>query len=589
MNLYSPFKESFSIFLKISYFFNSQQKRSILFLLVLLFIGMLLEVASLSMIIPLISSILDPNFREILIRLPLDPTYFDRWTNQELVLIFLSVLVLMFLVKTIFLIYLSYRQNRFIGGVSATISTRLFEKYLGADYAFHLNRNSAELIRNLQQEVAFFIAFFQSFISTIVEVLLLFAVVLTLVIIEPIGALSLGVFLSFISYLFFQITKKRLSTWGKQRQDLDGLISQIILETLTGIKEIKIKGKEMFFLKKYASNTFYKANVNALFTSINLVPRYYLEFMSIFALASFITIMLLQGRPLTSLITIVGVFVAAIFRMLPSVNKIISSLQVIKYKKYALDVLLKEFKQIEFEGFPKTAVTNTYPIKNSIALKALDFNYNSTTKVFKNASFEIKKGSVVGIVGESGAGKSTVVDVLLGLYPANHKNIFIDDNPISDQIRLFQNNIGYVAQEIFLLDNSIKNNIALGIPEDQIDTNRVNEVIELAQIKSFVDSQPNGINTIVGEHGDQLSGGQRQRIGIARALYQNPDILIFDEATSALDNETEREILKVIFSLKKGKTIIMIAHRLSTLEKCDEVYQIKKGAINPIELRLKSS
>jgi ABC-type multidrug transport system fused ATPase/permease subunit len=497
--------------------------------------------------------------------------------------------VLIFLVKTIFLIYLSYRQNRFIGGVSATISSRLFEKYLGVDYTFHLKRNSAELMRNLQQEVAFFIAFFQSFISTIVEVLLLFSVVLTLVIIEPIGALSLGIFLSFISYLFFQITKKRLSVWGKQRQDLDGLISQIILETLTGIKEIKVKGKEVFFLKKYTSNTLYKAYVNALFTTINLVPRYYLEFMSIFALASFITIMLFQGRPLTSLIIIVGVFVAAIFRMLPSVNKIISSLQVIKYKKYALDVLLKEFKQIKFSGFPKTVVTNSYPIKKTIAIKGLNFNYNSTTKVLKNASFEIKKGNVVGIIGESGAGKSTLVDVILGLYPANHDNIFIDGTPILDNIRLFQNNVGYVAQDIFLMDNSIKNNIALGIPEDEIDVNRVNEVIQLAQIKSFVNTLPNGINTIVGEHGDQLSGGQRQRIGIARALYQNPEVLIFDEATSALDNETEREILNVIFSLKKGKTIIMIAHRLSTLDKCDEVYQIKKGEINPIELGLKSS
>ena len=589
MKLNSPFKESFSFFSKINYFFNQRQKRSIFYLLILLFIGMLLEVTSLSMVIPLISSILDPDFREVLLQLPIDPSYFERWSNKELILLFLGVLVFTFLVKTFFLIYLSYRQNKFIGGVSATISTRLFEKYLGADYAFHLNRNSAELMRNLQQEVAFFIAFFQSFISTIVEVLLLFAVVLTLLIIEPIGALSLGVFLGFISYIFFQITKRRLAIWGKQRQDLDGLISQIILETLTGIKEIKIKGKELFFLEKYASNTFYKANVNALFTTINLVPRFYLEFMSIFALASFITIMLLQGRPLTSLITIVGVFVAAIFRMLPSINKIISSLQVIKYKKYALDVLLKEFKQIEFEGFPKEIVTDIYPIKNSLALKALDFNYNATTKVLKNASFEIKKGSVVGIIGESGAGKSTLVDILLGLYPAKYKNIFIDDTSISDQMRLFQNNIGYVAQEIFLLDNSIKNNIALGIPEDEIDINRINEVIELAQIKPYVESQPNGINTIVGEHGDQLSGGQRQRIGIARALYQNPDILIFDEATSALDNETEKEILKVIFSLKKGKTIIMIAHRLSTLEKCDVVFQIEKGEINPTELSLKSS
>ena len=589
MKFNNQLKRSLSFLNKLNYFFSLRQKRGILFLLILLFIGMLLEVASLSMVIPLISSILDPDFKKELLKIPIDSSYILRWTDQELILIFLGILVIIFLIKTLFLIYLNYTQNRFIGEITTDISTRLFEKYLGADYTFHLKRNSGELIRNLIQEIPYFMMFFQSLIIIVIEIILLLAVVLTLVFIEPLGAIFMGIFLSFISYVFYQITKNKLVIWGKKRQDLDGSIAQNILETLSGIKEIKLLGKEMFFLNKYNIKTSEKSRINALFNTINLVPRFYLEFMSIFSLASFISIMLFQGRSITSLITVLGVFVLAIFRMLPSVNKIISSLQIVKFRKNALDVVLQEFMQINFEGFKNQTKKKSLTIKNSVELKALNFQYDNTTKILKNTSIKINKGEIIGIVGESGAGKSTLIDILLGLYPDNHKNIFIDDIPISNRIRLFQNNIGYVAQDIFLLDNSIKNNIALGISEEKIDVNRINDVINQAQIKSFVQSQPKGIESVIGENGDQLSGGQRQRIGIARALYQNPGILIFDEATSSLDNKTEKEILNVIFSLRKGKTIIMIAHRLSTLQNCDVVYKIEKGKINPIELSIKSS
>ena len=589
MRLLSRFSESFSLLEKLNYFFSPQQKLKILALLFLLFIGMILEVLSLSLVIPMISSLLDPNFKTLLLGLPYFPKYIKNISEKELIALFLIFLASVFFVKTFFMVYLSYRQNRFIGNVSADISNRLFKRYLGAKYVFHINRNSAELMRNIKQEVAFFVSFFQSFLNVIVESMLLLAVVITLIMVEPLGAVSMGVFLSLVSYIFFQLTKKKLAFWGKKRQELDGTTTQIILEMLSGIKEIKLLGKESFFQKRFNSNNSENARISALFTTVNLTPRYFLEFISIFALVSFIGIMLIQNRPLSSLISIVGVFVAAVFRMLPSINKIISSLQVIKFKKFSLDVLLKEFKNTDYVEFPNSDASASLKIADSIGLKNIDFQYDAHTSIFTSAELKIKKGEVIGIIGKSGAGKSTLINILLGLYPEFHKNIYVDGRSVSNQIRLLQKKIGYVAQNIFLLDSSIKSNVALGVDEGEIDLERLNEVIKLAQLEDFIQQLPNGVETTVGEQGEQLSGGQRQRIGIARALYHNPDLLVFDEATSALDNQTEKEILEVIFSLKKEKTIIMVAHRLTTLDKCDFIYEIKDGAIQLTNLKSTSN
>ena len=585
MKTLSRFYESFSLLEKLNYFFSPQQRLKILVLLFLLFIGMILEVLSLSLVLPMISSLIDPNFKKLLLEFPYFTEYINSISDKDLVAFFLVFLAFIFFVKTIFLVYLSYRQNRFIGNVSANISNRLFKCYLRANYIFHINRNSAELMRNIKQEVIFFVSFFQSFLNVIVESMLLLAVVITLIMVEPLGAISIGVFFSLVSYLFFQLTKKKLSFWGKKRQELDGTTTQIILEMLSGIKEIKLLGKEYFFQNIYNKNNNENSRLNALFTTVNLTPRYYLEFISIFALVTFIGIMLIQNRPLSSLLSILGVFVAAVFRMLPSINKIISSLQVIKFKKFSLDILLKEFKNIDLKEFSKDDTSESLKFTHSIELKNINFQYDKHTSIFNDAKLKIKKGEVIGIVGKSGSGKTTLINILLGLYPKFHKNIYVDNTSVSNQIRLLQNKIGYVAQNIFLLDGSIKSNVAFGVIDLEIDSQRLNEVIRLAQLENFIQQLPNGIETKVGEQGEQLSGGQRQRIGIARALYHNPDLLVFDEATSALDIETEKDVLEVIFSLKKEKTIIMVAHRLTTLEKCDFIYEIKDGVIKQTTLK----
>ena len=275
--------------------------------------------------------------------------------------------------------------------MSSSVSNNLFQRYLGADYYFHLTRNSAVLMRNIKQEVSFFMSFFQSIMNVIVETMLLLAVAVTLVLIEPFGAISLGLFLSIVSYLFFQLTQNKLLKWGKKRQELDGTTTQVVLEMLGGIKEIKLLGKELYFQNKFSSKNNENARIQALFTTVNLTPRYFLEFMSIFALVSFIVIMLLQNKSIASLVSVVGVFVAAVFRMLPSINKIISSLQVIKYKKIALDVLINEFKSIKKVDFFDVEKINPIQIQKSFGLKSFDFGYNNQSKIFDKATIEIKK------------------------------------------------------------------------------------------------------------------------------------------------------------------------------------------------------
>lgn len=566
--------ERFAIARKVNSLFNKQQRIKIIFLIILLFIGMILEVFSLTMVIPLITSILEPDFKLLLTNYIGESIWLQNQSKNDLIQYIILILVSVFFIKMVFMVYLSYRQNKFIASVSGSIANLLYSKYLYSSYSFHLKRNNAELIRNLQQEVVFFSAFFQSYITFIVEVLLLLAVIITLIIIDPIGAISIGLFFSLMSYAFFQFTKKKLSYWGKERQELEGSVSKIILEGLGGIKEIKILGKESFFTKKYSTLNNLKFDINALFMTTNLTPRFYLEFMSIVALASFIGLLMFRGEELTTLITIIGVFIAAVFRLLPSVNKLISNLQIIKYKKYSLDIIIDELQLVSEENTKTSELDKKLTFNKSLTIKNLNFQYEDHTIIFNKLNFSLNKGEMVGIIGTSGAGKSTLIDIIMGLYKQANSAIYIDDYCIDNDVRSWQKNVGYVAQDTFFIDNSILKNIAFGLEENEIDVDRVKEVIKEAQLDAFIKTLPDGVNTTIGERGVQLSGGQQQRIGIARALYNNPEVLIFDEATSALDHITEDGILESITNMKRKKTIIMIAHRLRTLSQCDKVYEV---------------
>ena len=561
---------------KINFLITKRQRKGLVILTFLLFIGMFLEIFGLGILIPTISIILDP---EITDKTPFILTirnFFSEFSDLSFVFLFLGALVFVYLIKTIFIIFLTHKQNRFLSNMIAYISNNLFINYMNQPYSFHLNRNASELLKNIQLEIAGLSVFLLSLITLFIEGGFTISVIATLIYIEPIGALSIGLFYGLLSISFFQFTKNKLKTWGKLRQDLDSETTKIALEGLGGIKDLIILGKTSFFTEMFSSKNYTKARVNSNNSTISQLPRFYLELLSIIGLVSFIVLLLFQGKDTTSLISILGVFVAATFRMIPSLNRIIAGVQSMKYYSPSLDIIYEELKIDTSNG--QAALENMqFNFQNEINLENIRFSFNEDRVILKDINLKIKKGQTIGIIGESGSGKSTLIDLIIGLHKPTSGQILIDGVSGFQMDQQWRKKIGYVSQSIYLTDDTIKNNIALGVQKNEINDLRISELLKQVQLEEFISNLKFGVNTKVGERGVQLSGGQRQRIGIARALYHDPDVIILDEATSALDNETERDLMESFNNLIGVKTIIMIAHRMTTLKDCDFIYKIEKG------------
>ena len=565
----------YNILKKINFLITKRQRLGLALLTLLLFIGMILEVFGLGILIPGITVLLDPEKVGENPILANAKVFFEGYSDQNFILILLGVIVIIYFVKSFFLVFLTHKQNRFLNNITAYFANNLYSSYLNQPYSFHLKRNASELIKNIQIEINYLNTFLVALMSLYIEGGFVLSILAALIYIEPLGAISIGTFYGVLSVIFLQFTKKKLKYWGKLRESLDGQVAKIALEGIGGIKDILILGKTNFFINEFSKKSYLKARLNSNQGTISQIPRFYLELISIIGLVSFIILLLFQGKDTTSLITVLGVFVAATFRMIPSLNRIIAATQTMKYYISSLDVVYLEIKNYdEFKKIDKNH--KIFSLKKTIEFKNISFCFNKENEVLKNINLVIKRGQSIGIMGESGSGKSTLVDLLLGLLKPTSGEILIDGISGLQMSQSWRNSIGYVSQSIFLTDDSIKNNIALGVPDHQIDSKRIIELLKQTKLDKLVNEMPFGINTLVGERGIQISGGQRQRIGLARALYNNPEILILDEATSALDSETEIEVMKSIYKLKKDKTIIMIAHRLSTLENCDFIFNIKK-------------
>ncbi len=561
---------------KINFLITKRQRKGLVILTLLLFVGMILEVFGLGILIPALSILLDPEMIETNSIVSLVRSFFLEYSNQNFLFIVLGTIVTVYFLKSLFLVFLTHKQNRFLSNITAYISNKLFYSYMSQPYSFHLNRNASELIKNIQIEIYYLHTFLLSLITLFIEGGFVISVLATLIYIEPIGAISIGVFYGFLSIIFLQFTKRKLNTWGNLRESLDAQVSKTALEGLGGIKDLLILGKTAFFIEEYSNKNFFKARLNANQGTVSQIPRFYLELISIIGLVSFIILLLLQGKDSASLVTILGVFVAATFRMIPSLNRIIAATQSMKYYRPSVDIIHKEIKDnivIEDNN------SNDCNFKNDIEFRSVDFGFTKDLSVLKNINLIIKKGQTIGIIGESGSGKSTLVDLLIGLHKPTSGEILIDGISGFQMNQSWRNNIGYVSQTIYLTDDTIKKNIALGVPENKINDSKIIELLKQVQLEKFINNLELGINTKVGERGVQLSGGQRQRIGIARALYHDPQLLILDEATSALDSETEEEVMESIKNLKGDKTIIMIAHRISTLVDCDKIYKIQDKGI----------
>ncbi len=476
------------------------------------------------------------------------------------------------------------------------LSSRLMHLYLGAPYTFHLTRNSATAIQNILNETSIFAnGVLIPLLTSISNVIIIVGLLLLLVATNALATVVIAGALLLCFALFRQL-RNRLSRWGKAGSEARTEIIRYINHGLGGLKETRIIGCEAYFekrleaqVKKYAQNT-------SLALSFSNLPRYLLESILITFLVFLAALSLLTERGSSqNLTSTLGIFSLASIRLLPATANLFSATNTIRVNSYVVDKLYTDFKELEQPAIPvlpyssqknnhfENAVAGYYQcleLRDRVTIEKLVYCYPGTsTKALNDVSLEIRKGQSIGLIGKSGSGKTTLVDVILGLLTPETGDIQIDGNSIYANLRAWQNLIGYVPQAIFLTDDTLERNIAFGVPDELIDQNRLIKAISSAQLSELIEQLPDGIHTKVGERGVLLSGGQRQRVGIARSLYHEREILVFDEATSALDNETERLVTEAINSLSGIKTMIIIAHRLSTLENCDQIYVIEKGQI----------
>jgi ATP-binding cassette, subfamily B, bacterial PglK len=555
------------------------ERRSAVMLLGLMFIGMVLETLGVGLVIPAIALLTQADIAR---NYPvLQPTLqaLGNPSQYSLAVGGMLVLVGVYFIKTLFLALLSWRQMRFAFDVQAELSQRLFTLYLRQPYTFHLQRNSAQLIRNAINEVGVFT--FNAILPgmlLLTESLVLLGLCSLLLVIEPLGALIVASVLGAAAWGFHLLTRGRIARWGEARQHHEGLRIQHLQEGLGGAKDVKLLGRETEFLDQYRAHNVQSARAGQLQLTLTQLPRLWLELLAVSGLAILVISMLAQNRALEAVLPALGLFAAAAFRLMPSVNRVLGAVQSLRYGLPVIDTLHAEFKL----DVPEAAITrkSVTPFRATLELNQITYTYPSAAKpALNDISLAIQSGESVGFIGASGAGKSTLVDILLGLLAPDTGEVRVDGNDIQKDLRNWQDQIGYVPQSIFLTDDTLRRNVAFGLPDEQINDAAVQRAIRAAQLEEFVGSLPDGLETFVGERGIRLSGGQRQRIGIARAIYHDPAVLVLDEATSSLDTEIERGVMEAITALQGSKTILFIAHRLSTVEHCNRLYRLQDGRV----------
>lgn len=540
--------------------------KKILLLIFLLIIGMILEIVSLGLLFPVLQTILGQ--KQTFLTNFLHNISFFNSPNANYYLLF--ILLVFFILKTCYLTYLNYNQNRFLASVSSYVGNNLYRAYLYSDYEFHLNSNSAKHVKNLQIEVTYFYTYLLALITLVIEFSLAVSVLIPLILIKPLPAIMISIFFATLAYIFFQYSKKSLLLWGRQRDDIDSKLTKLSLESFGLIKEINLYGSTELFESEFFKLNIEKGLVYSRYSTLSQISRYFLELITIIGLVSFIVIMLLDGSNQIEIFSTLGIFVAGIFKLLPSINRIISSSQNIKYYKNSINTVHKIISQTKSKFF-KTNIDEIV-FNKQIDIDCISFSYDRKF-ILKDFTAVLKKGRIYGLKGESGKGKSTLVNILMGLLLPQKGNIKVDGVLMSNNLKSWKSKIGYVPQNLYVSDNSIAENVALGIPIDKIDIYRVTESLKSAQIYDYIDSV-GGIWRSFGEMGKELSGGQMQRISLARALYNNPELLILDEATSALDGETEMRIIKTVLSFKGKKTIIIISHNNKVLSFCDSIIHL---------------
>lgn len=492
-------------------------------------------------------------------------------------------LIIVFILKNTYLGVLSIARARFIFNTQHQVGVRLFDGYLHRPYTFHLKHNSAELIRNVKENASLVVtAFLLAFLTIVMQILNVVCIFILLLVVEPVLSFVSMSVLGGVSFGFLMLIRKKTAKYGKIEQEEHQAMIQAISQGLGGLKESLVLGRQGYFLKAFSSSSRRFANACKFRQVMQEIPQRFIETIAVIGMLLIAVTFLARGGSMEGVVPILALFGVAVVKLMPSMKVLVSSFHAIQFYQYAVDNVCNELDEHRKEAVASGSKRGEEQpsFVDSLTFKNVVFSYpDAKIAALKNISLQIPKGSTVGFVGSSGAGKTTLVDLLLGILTPTSGKLLVDGRDVQNHLKGWQSRLGYIPQSIYLCDDSIAKNIALGIEDDEIDIEQVYKVAEIAQLDQFVHSLPNGFDTIIGEGGVRLSGGQRQRIGIARALYHEPEVLVMDEATSALDNQTEKFFMEALSRLREKYTIIMIAHRLSTVKECDTLFMMENGRV----------
>ena len=569
---------------KLLFLLTLNERKKAMFLMGMVLILAMLEMIGVVSILPFMAVLMSPELidtNNVLNAAFNTSSLFGIETKNEF-LFLLGIVVFLILITTLTFKFLTYYvQLRFTASLNYKVARRFVEGYLHQPYSWFLNRHSADLGKNILSEINFVISRgITPMIDFVKQSVIAFAIIITLFFVDPILTIVIGLTFGISYGLIYLVIRTFTLGIGQKRVEATKWIFTTITEAFGAIKEIKVTGHEQTYLRRFSEPSLVLSRISVLAAIISILPRFVLEAITFGGMLLVVLYLMMQNGNFSAALPVIALYTYAGYRLMPTLQQIYSSLTTLRFVGPALDALYKELKSLKTSNFDQT--DNVLLIKKNITLKNINFNYaNSSRTTLKNINFNIPAKTSVGIIGSTGSGKTTLVDIILGLLQPQQGLLEVDGKEINNSnSKSWQRSIGYVPQHIFLSDDTVAANIAFGVHNDQIDYEAVERAAKIAKLNEFVTNElPQKYQTTIGERGIRLSGGQRQRIGIARALYSNPKVLILDEASSALDNNTEKQVMDEIKKLEKDITLIMIAHRLSTLRNCNSIIILDKGEI----------
>lgn len=587
--MYQNIKAVFAMLKQLNTILTKKQKRDCLIVFVCMFFGSIFELLSVSSILPFLEVILEPEglqdkwYVPVIMKLGAKTTY-------EMIIVITIGIILIYVVKNAYLLFVSYIQNRYCTGISKELSTLMLRSYMKRPYSYFTEHNSAEVLRGINSDTAGVYNILSNMCKVVSESATAFIIALYLISMDTFMALGIVllavVCLVSVTFGFKSIMYKM----GEKQRKAFAETHKLAFQAVNGIKEISILQKREFFVKQYDEAAEEKRKANLVCTFITSCPARIIETICVASMLGIVCIRLGMGIDMKAFVPNLGVFAMAAFRIMPSISSISSCLSGLVFYKGTLDeayVNITEARKFDEEKEmyamqrADKIIAEDVIFEKTLAIKNVTWRYQKNRKnILTDVSLTINKGEAVAFIGASGAGKTTLADIILGLFQPIKGNIEMDGVDIYTIPKIWAKTIGYVPQSVFLIDDTVRNNISFGVEKSEIDDERIWKILEKVQLKEFVQELPKQLNTMVGERGIKFSGGQRQRIAIARALYNNPEILVLDEATSALDNETENAVMEAINALQGEKTLIIVAHRLSTIRKCDKIYEVKDEKVN---------